>query len=85
MTQCFAAQYAATQAKAKINEIQKQIGAKKKAKENADELLAQKAEEEKGYNSLVESAKVKEAAMIKKQGTVGNYIHDSVTVNNNEV
>ena len=36
------AAYSATQLNAKINEVQKQIGPKKKAKEDVTDLLAQK-------------------------------------------
>ncbi|KHN95433.1 Seryl-tRNA synthetase, class IIa [Metarhizium album ARSEF 1941] len=77
-------QYSATQVNSKINDIQKQIGAKKKAKENADELLKQKAELEREKKALVESAAEKDALLRAKIKTVGNYVHDSVPVSNNE-
>ncbi|CAK7217846.1 Cytosolic seryl-tRNA synthetase [Sporothrix bragantina] len=76
--------YDATQFNAKINDIQKQIGAKKKAKENADELLQQKVAFEKQKKDLLDSAAVKEKAMNKALGSIGNLIHDSVPVDNNE-
>jgi seryl-tRNA synthetase len=80
-----AAQYAATQLNGKINEVQKQIGAKKKAKENADDLMTQKLELEKEKKALIDSAAEKDVALKKKINTIGNIVHDSVPVNNNEV
>ncbi|EFY91507.1 putative serine-tRNA ligase, cytosolic [Metarhizium acridum CQMa 102] len=77
-------QYSATQVNSKINDVQKQIGAKKKAKEDADELLKQKGELEKKKKALVESAVEKDALLKAKIKTVGNYVHDSVPVSNNE-
>ncbi|PHH83542.1 hypothetical protein CDD82_7583 [Ophiocordyceps australis] len=76
--------YSASQTNSKINDIQKQIGAKKKAKENADDLLKQKVELEKEKKSLVESAAEKEVQLKSKIKTIGNYVHDSVPVSNNE-
>ncbi|EFX01289.1 seryl-tRNA synthetase [Grosmannia clavigera kw1407] len=76
--------YAATQLNAKINEIQKQIGAKKKAKENADELLQQKIAIEKEKKEILDSAAAKEKIMNKALATIGNIIHDSVPVSATE-
>ena len=80
-----AAQYNASQINTKINAVQKQIGAKKKAKENADDLLAEKAELEKEKKALIENAAQKDVALKKKVNLVGNIVHDSVPVNTNEV
>ncbi|KAJ6438715.1 seryl-tRNA synthetase [Purpureocillium lavendulum] len=77
-------QYSATQVNSKINDVQKQIGAKKKAKENADELLQRKIELEKEKKSLVESAAEKDSLLKSKIKTIGNYVHESVPVSNNE-
>ncbi|OWT42749.1 tRNA synthetase class II core domain (G, h, p, S and t) domain-containing protein [Pochonia chlamydosporia 170] len=68
--------YSATQVNSKINEVQKQIG----AKENADDLLKEKIELEKEKKALVESAAEKDALLRTKIKTVGNYVHDSVPV-----
>ncbi|KAK8017610.1 Seryl-tRNA synthetase [Apiospora rasikravindrae] len=76
--------YAASQVNTKINETQKAIGAKKKAKEDAAELLAQKAELEKEKKALLESAAEKDVALRKKVGSIGNYVHDSVPIHDNE-
>lgn len=77
-------QYAATQINTKINEVQKQIGQKKKAKENADDLMKQKTDFEKEKKGLVDSAAEKEVALKKKIGTIGNIVHESVPTNNDE-
>jgi len=79
------AQYTATQVKTKINEIQKQIGAKRKAKENADNEMKQKVDLDKDHKALVDSAAEKLVTLDKKLKTIGNIVHDSVPVNNNEV
>jgi seryl-tRNA synthetase len=81
----YAAQYSATQLNGKINDIQKQIGAKKKAKENADDLMKQKIDLEKEKKALIDSAAEKDVALKKKVSSIGNIVHDSVPVNNNEV
>ncbi|KAF2474365.1 serine-tRNA ligase [Lindgomyces ingoldianus] len=77
-------QYAATQIGSQINGLQKQVGQKKKAKESADELLAEMA-------ALKELKKKKEdeaaELLVKlhiKVKSVGNYVHDSVPVSDNE-
>jgi seryl-tRNA synthetase len=85
LTDSYAAQYSATQINSKINDIQKQIGAKKKAKENADDLMKQKVELEKEKKTLIDSAAEKDVALKAKVSTIGNIVHDSVPVNNNEV
>lgn len=69
----------------KINEVQKQIGQKKKAKENADELLAQKAKLDQEKKAFIDAAAEKDAILKKKIGTIGNLVHESVPVEQNEV
>lgn len=76
--------YDAFQLKTKINDVQKQIGAKKKAKENADDLLQQKSELDKEHKAMVESAAEKERLLQVKVKSIGNYVHDSVPVSDNE-
>ncbi|KAK8110538.1 uncharacterized protein PG998_006995 [Apiospora kogelbergensis] len=76
--------YAASQVNTKINETQKAIGAKKKAKEDASEELAKKAELEKEKKALLESAAEKDVALRKKVGSIGNYVHESVPIHDNE-
>ncbi|KAL6790407.1 hypothetical protein GGI42DRAFT_336831 [Trichoderma sp. SZMC 28013] len=77
-------QYSATQLNGKINDVQKQIATKKKAKENADDLLQQKIELEKEKKSLIESAAEKDVLLKAKVRSVGNIVADSVPVSNNE-
>lgn len=67
-----------------INAIQKDIGKKMKAKEDASELLAQKAELEKKKIELATSESAKETAMKKKAITIGNIVHKSVPVSMDE-
>lgn len=56
-----------------------------KAKENADDLLKEKIELEKQKKALIESAAEKDALLKVKVRSVGNLVHDSVPVSNNEV
>tara|TARA_R110002060_G_scaffold16888_4_gene23447 strand:- start:76 stop:294 length:219 start_codon:yes stop_codon:yes gene_type:complete len=58
---------------------------KRKAKEDAADLMKQKTDFEKEKKALVDSAAEKELILKKKIGTIGNYVHDSVTVEQNEV
>lgn len=55
------------------------------AKENADDLLKQKIELEKEKRALVDSAAEKDTLLKTKIKTVGNIVHDSVPVSDNEV
>jgi len=55
------------------------------AKEDAAELMAQKAELEKEKKILIECAAEKDIALKKKIGTIGNIVHDSVPISDNEV
>ncbi len=47
--------------------------------------MKQKVELEKEKKSLIESAAEKEVILKKKISTIGNIVHDSVPVNNDEV
>ncbi|KAI9826843.1 MAG: Cytosolic seryl-tRNA synthetase [Thelocarpon impressellum] len=76
--------YAASQVATKINATQKEIGLKKRAKEDATELLAKKAELDREKKELEESAASKEQDLQKKIRTIGNYVDDSVPVGNDE-
>ncbi|KKA25957.1 hypothetical protein TD95_002149 [Thielaviopsis punctulata] len=74
----------ATQIGSKINAVQKEIGAKKKAKENADELLQQKIALEKEKKDLLTAAEEKQTVLRNKAKTVGNIVHSSVPVSMTE-
>ncbi|KAI9757869.1 MAG: Cytosolic seryl-tRNA synthetase [Chaenotheca gracillima] len=76
--------YAASQIGTKINATQKEIGMKKKAKEDASELMQKKVELEKEKKSMEDSADTKEAALLKVLGTIGNIVDDTVPISNDE-
>ena len=56
-----------------------------KNKENADDLLQKKKDLEEQKKKQEELAVEKEVALWKKAKTVGNYVHESVPVSDNEV
>ena len=56
-----------------------------KAKEDATELLEQKQELEKEKKAIVQSATEKETLLQSKIKSIGNLVHDSVPVSDNEV
>ena len=55
------------------------------AKQNADELLQKKLELEKEKKETEAEATEKEKLRDKKCKTIGNYVHESVPINDNEV
>lgn len=55
------------------------------AKENADDLMKQKSDLEREKRALDNSAAEKEVTWRKKISTIGNIVHDSVPVSDNEV
>ncbi|KAH7054316.1 hypothetical protein B0J12DRAFT_657302 [Macrophomina phaseolina] len=77
-------QYEATQISSQINATQKEIGQKKKNKENADDLLKQKEELTNKKKAQEDLAAEKLKALNAKVKTVGNYVHPSVPVSNDE-
>lgn len=78
------AQYEVDQIGTRINAIQKEIGLKKKNKENADDLLQQKTDLQKQKKDEEEAVALKQVVLRKKVGLVGNYVADSVPVSDNE-
>jgi seryl-tRNA synthetase len=76
--------YDATQLSGRINVVQKQIGPKKKAKEDVTDLLKQKADLEKEKKELLAAAVEKEKLLRIKVKTIGNLVHDSVPVSKTE-
>lgn len=54
-------------------------------KEDASELMAQKDELEKRKKAAEDAAVQKELERDRKIRTIGNYVHESVPVSNNEV
>jgi seryl-tRNA synthetase len=84
LTHFIAEQYAITSIGTEINTIQKQIGQKKKAKEDASELLQQKTELEKKRKTQEDKVAEMQTALRELVKTVGNYVEDSVPVSDNE-
>lgn len=61
------------------------IGHIRQAKEDATELLEKKGVLEKEKKVLEDSAAEKDVLLQTKVKTIGNYVHESVPVSNNEV
>ncbi|KAL8996766.1 MAG: hypothetical protein Q9169_003789 [Polycauliona sp. 2 TL-2023] len=78
------AKYEAQQIGSKINATQKAIGARKKAKEDASALIDTKVELEDQKKTIEAAALEKDAALQRKIKTIGNYVHDSVPISDNE-
>jgi len=76
--------YAASQIQTEVKKVQKEIGMKMKAKQDASELLAQKEKLQKNHKLMVESAAEKQTILMRKVKTIGNYVHESVPVSDNE-
>jgi len=66
--------YSATRRQAEINEVQKQIAPRKKAKESIDDLLQRKRELEAEKKGIEDAAAEKEKELNAKLKTVGNII-----------
>ena len=78
---------AATETGAKINKVQKEMAANKKAKGDPEEfkaLMKQKDDLTKEQKELQEEAARKLKDLLKKAKSVGNYVHESVPVSDNE-
>ncbi|KAK3113688.1 Cytosolic seryl-tRNA synthetase [Teratosphaeriaceae sp. CCFEE 6253] len=72
---------------AKINEVQKKMSANRKAKGSPEEfadLKKQKDELQTQKEALEEEARQKQTALLRKAKSIGNYVHDSVPVSDNE-
>jgi seryl-tRNA synthetase len=77
-------QYEATQIGSTINALQKQVGQKKKAKEDATEILEEmkKLKEDKAKKEVEANEKLQKLNI--KAKSVGNYVHKDVPVSNTE-
>ncbi|KAG6856631.1 hypothetical protein H0H87_002381 [Tephrocybe sp. NHM501043] len=64
----------------KVNEVQKQIAAKKKAKESADDLVAEKKAIDAEVEAKKKEAKEFEVKMRQKAGTIGNIVGPNAPV-----
>ncbi|CAL00579.1 serine--tRNA ligase, cytoplasmic [Aspergillus awamori] len=78
------ARYEVMQINSQLNALQKEIGKRKKNKEDANDLMEQKANLEKSKKDAEELAIQKEKQRDSKIRTIGNIVHDSVPVSNNE-
>ncbi|KAE8382144.1 hypothetical protein BDV26DRAFT_254515 [Aspergillus bertholletiae] len=78
------ARYEVMQIGSQLNGLQKEIGKKKKNKEDASSLLEEKAALEQRKKEAEDLALDKEKQRDSKLRTIGNYVHDSVPVSNNE-
>ncbi|KAL4753850.1 hypothetical protein BDW72DRAFT_168135 [Aspergillus terricola var. indicus] len=78
------ARYEVSQLNSKLNGLLKEIGKKKKNKEDATSLLEEKAELESQRKEAEGIALQKEDLRDKKIRTIGNYVHDSVPISSNE-
>ncbi|KAJ2077188.1 Cytosolic seryl-tRNA synthetase [Coemansia sp. RSA 988] len=67
-----------------INAVQKEIGKKAKAKENAADLVAKKKELDVKKKEIIEEEKAKASELRTLVSTVGNIVHDSVPVSTTE-
>jgi seryl-tRNA synthetase len=65
--------------------VRRLTGVLPQAKQDADHLLKEKADLEKEKKQVEEEAVEKEKARDKKCKTIGNYVHESVPLHDNEV
>ena len=78
------AKYESEQRKRALNLLQKDIGERKKKKENADGLIAQKTAMEVEIGEYAKAEAELAAARDKKLKMIGNIVHESVPVSKNE-
>ncbi|KAJ5888882.1 hypothetical protein N7495_008923 [Penicillium taxi] len=78
------ARYEVTQVGSQLNALLKEIGMKKKNKEDASELISQKADLDKRKKDAEDAALQKEVQRDRKIRTIGNFVHESVPISNNE-
>ncbi|SCV16255.1 Serine--tRNA ligase, cytoplasmic [Nakaseomyces glabratus] len=68
----------------KLNKLQKDIGMKFKAKEDASELLAEKDKLSEEKKQLIEKEQKEDKDLRQKVNQIGNIVHPSVVVSNDE-
>ncbi|EGC32704.1 hypothetical protein DICPUDRAFT_49409 [Dictyostelium purpureum] len=76
--------YKLSQANGEYAKLNKAVAMKKKAGENADELIAQAEALDKDISQLKTDATELELALRKKLKPIGNIVHESVPIDNNE-
>lgn len=77
-------EFEVNQANKNLNALSKEIGAKKKAGENADELMAQVAKSKEELKLKEEKLKSLEREVTLKLRQVGNIVHESVPISKDE-
>lgn len=77
--------YSVDQLNKEINQVQKEIGLKMKAKESAEELIAQKNAFTKERDEAKQQLDAKEIERDTKIILIGNLVHDSVPRSKDEV
>ncbi|KAL0074258.1 seryl-tRNA synthetase [Phycomyces blakesleeanus] len=77
-------QFQSDQKNKEINAVQKDIGKKFKAKEDATPLVKQKEQLQKDKEALIAQAKESESNWKEKLSTMGNIVHSSVPTSMNE-
>ncbi|ORZ06011.1 seryl-tRNA synthetase [Absidia repens] len=77
-------QFNSDQKNKEINAVQKEIGKKYKAKEDASELVAKKSQLQNEKDALLVEAKEEESVWKTKLATLGNIVHTSVPTSMNE-
>ncbi|KAL8707850.1 MAG: hypothetical protein Q9220_007204 [cf. Caloplaca sp. 1 TL-2023] len=77
--------YEAQQIGSKINTTQKEIGSKKRAGQDADDLVKTKSGLESKKKEIEQSVLDREVALYDKIKQIGNYVHESVPVSKSEV
>ncbi|KAL9109948.1 MAG: hypothetical protein Q9227_005471 [Pyrenula ochraceoflavens] len=75
---CLLAEYQVTRTRAEINDGQGAIKQRKRAKEDADDLLPEKKELEAHLIDEIKISEAKEAILYQNARLIGNYVHDSV-------
>ena len=79
-----AAQYQVDQTRTAINSLQKSIGQKKKNKEDAEDLLQEKVQLQARQAAEQDVVAAKRVVLQQKARLVGNYVHDSVPIYDDE-
>ena len=79
-----AAQYQVDQTRTAINSLQKNIGQRKKAKEDAEDLLQEKVQLQTRQVAEQDVVAAKRVVLQHKARLVGNYVHDSVPIHDDE-
>lgn len=81
---CVSVEFEVNQINKSLNALSKEIGAKKKAKEDATELMATVAKTKEELKAKEEQLKALEKQVQARMRMVGNIVHESVPVSKDE-